>query len=355
MANYRVEVKSEIHSAEIAEWTRLWQDSPNAGVFNSYEWFKTCRTTFNTREYKVYLCYRNNELMAVFPTEQTKKFGIKTISSINPDFTAGSPILFKSYDDTKILTMLLKNILLNNNLYISKIDHELTKKIYLENPESLLSLIFISPFVRLDKGSLNSISSSFKRDLEKILRKNQNLNMKVYQNQSDLKEQLEVVFDINRRSSKQIKGRDIFAQEEVRTFYKNIVRNSNKNVFINILYSGKDPIAFGFNLTAEKYLLGLQASYVNKYRHLSPGKLNLYLMLKYLDYKDYVIWDFCAGMSDYKLKFTSDYYFHYDLYLSSNPVVRLWWRLINFARRMKQMILPEKNTLDSKFLFKTFP
>ena len=72
-----------------------------------------------------------------------------------------------------------------------------------------------------------------------------------------------------------------------------------------------------------------------------------------LNKKGVTIMDQGGGISSYKMSFANDYKLLYNVYFSHNPLTMLSWKMVNRARRIKQVIRPKKYTRDHEFLFKT--
>ena len=161
------------------------------------------------------------------------------------------------------------------------------------------------------------------------------------------------MFAIDQKSGKQRHSKDIFSNKEERDFYTNIVKYCQRFVQLCFLYYENTPIAYSFNFKNRKIYVGYQTSYLLERRKLSPGKVMIIYMLEKLKKDSADLLDLCGGISYYKQEFTLKYYFQHNLYYSKSFLVMKWWKLINLARRIKQIVFPEKFTRDHEFLFKT--
>ena len=353
MNNYQIKILSSIDSRFVKEWQNLWKKSDNANLFNSYDWFVTCQNAGEVTHYQVFACYQDKELVAVFPTTSTKCYGINVTVPIGHTFIVDTAFLTKNYDH-ELLKHLFEKVL-QKNVYITTLDEKITTILKLIFPNLFFSLISVNPYVNFENDPLRFFGGSKMRKLNHIIKINQeNLEFREYNQNDDLEKQLNVMFEVEQHSAKKQNAKDIFSQEENRQFYINLVRYSKKFVKIFFLYYQNKPIAYGFCLLSGNKLIGYQTSYLAEYAKLSPGKIMVKYLLETLKDKSIEVFDFGGGVSAYKQQFTPDYFFQYNLYHSNNMFIMLWWKSINFARRMKQIVLPEKFTKDHQFLFKTF-
>jgi len=351
----KILIKKESDTGFINEWKLLWEKSENANVFNSYDWYLTCKASNEKHNYVIYACYKDEKLIGVFPAWKTKKFGVSVISSLNSDFTIGVPILLENLSEKEVLEELIKFISSKNNLYIGKLNESITKHLFLKFPQSLLSLLFASPFVDFSEDPFLTTSSSLIRDMKKTIKKTNGLRFDSYDVNDDLEKYLDIIFEIDQHSGKVRRSRDIFSKPEMRSFYRNILKHCKKYTVITILSLGEEPIAYTFNLKYKNQFVAYQCSYLQKYNKLSPGKISVYELINALKNENVKMLDFGPGMVPYKLRFSQKYSFRYDFYYSNKKSSMFWWKSINFARRCKQMILPERNSRDHEFLFRTFP
>lgn len=350
----KIYTKQSTDQEFINEWRMLWDKAENANVFNSYDWFLVCKESEKDREFEIYAYYSGNELLGVFPTYIVRRFGIKTVSSILPQFTVGMPILLEDLSKSETFEEIVKYIIKDNNLYIGKLDTKTTKFASSKFQESLLVLIFASPYIEYSNDPFKSSSRNLLKEIRRKSRKVKNMNYTVYDKNSNLEEYLEVIFNIDQNSGKRLRSRDIFSSVKTKNFYKNIAKYCKEYIYLSMVYFDDEPVAYSFNLKYKQDVLGLQCSYLHKHHKYSPGNIEKYELLIDLKGKNIDKIDFGPGMVPYKLRFTKNYAFYYDFYYSRNSLIMLWWKSINFARRCKQILFPEKNSRDHEFLFKKF-
>jgi len=351
---YSVKKLERVDPAFINEWQKLWEASPNASIFNSYEWFLMAIKSRKVDSYEIFVCYDEGQsLAALLPLAITKCFGVRVFSPLCYTGILKTAFLVKKHDEG-LLRYFFAEIIKGKNIYIPKLDLAEVNLLHKIFPSFFFSLFSVNPYIDLREEPLRFLSNTFRykrRKIEKLYGKK--LTLRTYGEKDDLENLLETMFDIDKNSAKSTKSMDIFSKDETREFFKNIVKYCRKFVDMAFLYYDGKPVAYIFNLIYKNIYQDYQTSYLNDYRKMSPGIILLVKLLVDLPVKGYQIFDFSGGISDYKRNFTTQYYIQYNLYYSSNPLVMFWWHGINFARRLKQLLFPIKFTKDHEFLFKS--
>lgn len=350
---YQIKTFYEIDQNLIKEWDSLWINAINATIFNSYAWFKATSKTKQLNNCIIYLCYQNDELVAILPLVEERRFGIKVLTTHLGSYISDEAIVLKEHNP-KVLKELILEISKNNNLYLTRVSSTNVQDLKNILPQIFYSVIGVNPIINLKADPLSSFSKTSKKKLESILKKaGDKIVLKIFSGNHDLNEVLKIMIDIDTNSGKQRNSRDIFTKDEERRFFTNLVNYCREYIEISLLYYDGQPIAYTFNLKGGKVYFGYQTSYLFEYRKLSPGKLVLMKSLKEIAHSGYNLLDCGEGLSAFKQEFTKDYKLKYDLHYSRNSLVMLWWKSIIFARRLKQVLMPEKNSRDYEFLFTT--
>lgn len=350
---YQIKTFYEIDQNLIKEWESLWINAVNATIFNSYPWFKATSKTKQLHKCVIYLCYQNDELVAILPLVEEKRFGIKVLTTHLGSYISDEAILLKEYN-AQLLKELIVEISKDNNLYLTRVSSTNVQDLKNIFPQIFFSVIGVNPIINLKGDPLSSFSKSSRKKLESILKKAGDMMvLRTFSEDDNLNELLKVMIDIDTNSGKQRNSRDIFTKEEEKRFFANLINYCRKYIEISILYYNDKPIAYTFNLKGGKVYFGYQTSYLFEYRKLSPGKLVLMKSLKEIAHSGYNLLDCGEGLSAFKQEFTKDYKLKYDLHYSRNSLVMFWWKSIIFARRLKQILMPEKNSRDYEFLFTT--
>ncbi len=352
--NYNIRICKDINKELINAWEDLWQRSDNASVFNSYSWFKTNQTTMNIKNFEIVVCFREKQLVAVLPLYFTKKFGIKT--SISLDYKpASTPFLFENYDP-KLFKYFFDFLRQKKSFYLAKVHMDAIKILYDYYPNMLYSLISVDPYLNKKKHpDLINSNTNHKNTRKLIKRYAHQLKFENYDQTHNLKHYLDQMFNLEQKSRKKQRKMDIFSSTSTREFFKNIVKYCKPFIKIHFIYFNNQPIGYTFNLAYKKRIFGYQIAYLADQKKLSPGKMLILHVIEILKYNGYSQLEMGGGISSYKLEYAPDYYYLYDIYHSDNPLIMFWWRLINSARRMKQILFPLKHTRDHEFLFRVYP
>jgi hypothetical protein len=335
-------------------WNKLWFHAKNATIFNSYPWFQVCLASHPGLNCQIYALYLDNQLVAIAPLAKSFRFGVPTLSSIDDDHTVDTPFLLKDYSP-KLVKSLFSHLMLQGNLYVSKLDPDISLVLHQIYPRLFLTNIFASPYIPFADDPLRFVSRSTFKNLRGVEKKFPGrVSYQIYDSSHDLKELTDKIFYIDQHSGKHRRSRDIFSKAENRDFYRRVIEKCSKYTLIGFLNFDGRPVAYQIGFKYGKIFMAYQTSYLNDFRYLSPGKAMIIELLKWLKQTDVNYFDFCGGVSTYKQEFTHLYHFQFDLYYSKNPAIQLYWTLINFARLVKKRLFPEKHTRDHEFQYLTF-
>lgn len=350
MKRYKTQVLNSIDSSFRKEWGVLWSNAENANLFNSPDWFSSA----NPREFKIIAVYESGKLVAVMPLCKISAFKVPVLAPILHEFVVNTPFLVKQVT-FKLVRKLFNAASMEGNLYINKIDTKEAIILRKAFPEGIFPLISVNPHIALDKGDpFRYVSSKNKHEIRRILRKfGDSVAIKILSSKREIREFLPNMFEIDRNSAKEKRAMSIFTKEENRIVFNDFVNKLGKYIEITVLLYKDKPVAYIFCFKSNKAYILYQASYLLEARNISPGKIIITKLLEIISNRKFTLFDFSGGVSAYKQDFTSEYYIQYNLYFSNNKFIRIWWRYINKARRLKQILFPLKYTKDHEFLFKT--
>lgn len=349
---YTSNLATNIDEQFILEWKALWEKSANATVFNSVEWFLTCIQADSIKEFLLVAVYNKDRLVGVLPLKKSKKFFIPVVSVLSSHFQVDTAFLIEK-NDSELLEALFSYLMKKYNIYIPKIDENAVTLLQTLFPQVFFTLLSVNPIISFKNDPFLSASQSTMQQIRKIIRKNADqLSFSLYDGSHNLSKQLQIMFRLEQSSSKKTRKMDIFSDKKNVTFFRTICRKYPDAVRIGFLYYEKKPIAYQFGFLTKNVFIAFQTAYLFDYRKLRPGKTMLYYLIAKLKEDAVTLLDFGGGISNYKLDFTHEYTLFYDFYYSNNSLILFWWKLINKARRMKQVLHPEKNTRDHEFLFK---
>lgn len=348
---YKTIIIKHIDKKLIDEWEALWNKAENANMFNSYEWFSTSLELSKNKEYEIYVCYKNDQLVAVLPLQTYKYFGINVLGTINKEHLIDTAFLMEGYSKD-LFKHFFGIILHKKNVYFQKVDSKAVKHLHELFPNLFISLMSVNPVVDLTGDPYKFASPSIIAQVKKIIRKNPD-QFEFIMHSKNLEKHFETIMKLQKESSKHARSIDIFTDKENRIYYQKLIKNCNKFVRINILYFNKKPIAYEYGYLYGDYYTGDQISFHIDYRKLSPGKTLMFHLFANLKKSNIRTLDMGGGISDYKMSYAQEYRLLYNICYSKNLLVMFWWKSINKARRMKQILFPERFTRDHEFLFKT--
>ena len=351
MKKYQIKIIDQLDDAFIADWIALWNRSEHANVFNSYEWFQTCLEIEKIATYRIYACFKEEKLVAVLPLTRYMHFGIPVLGSLLNKYQTETPFLIENYDK-ELFKHFFAN-LMKENIFLQKIDNSATILIKKYFPKTFFTLMSVNPIISLSEDPFAQTSKSTKKTINKIIRDNQN-SFRFVGYKENLLHYLKEMYKLEAKSSKKLHAMDIFSKPETRKLFESMVKNSNKLARIYFLYYNNVPIAYQYGYEYKETFLCDQIAYNNDYAKFNPGKTILFYLLENLKVNNIKLVDFGGGISSYKREFTQEYRILYNMYYSPNVLVLSWWKAINLARRLKQILRPLKNTRDHEFLFKQF-
>jgi CelD/BcsL family acetyltransferase involved in cellulose biosynthesis len=348
----RTKIYSKLDEKLSKEWAKLWKKAANSNMFNSPDWFLASKATYPGIEYRIHTCYENGKLVAVMPVSKYRKFGIKVAGSIANDFVFNTPFLIARHD-MNLLKILFNPLISSGSIYMTRVHEKEMKLLNKIFPGMFITTLLAAPYIKFQKTEVSERLKNRLKDADKIIQKQKGKITSVTYS-DNLNRHLETMFRIDRISSKKFKSRETFSKEINRRFYKNLIKYCRKFININVIYFKKTPFVHELGFNYKKSYVGYQTSFLSEYKHLSPGKLMYAYLINKLRNEGVEVVDLGGGISFHKEMYTNNYYLGYDLYHSNNNIVNYWWKIINSARRAKQIIFPDKYSRDHEFLFKPY-
>ncbi len=349
---YIVKVLDSLDDSFIAEWKALWERGVNGNIFNSYEWFLTCEKTYHFREFAVYACYEEERLVGVLAVVFSKLYGVRVASVPGGVYVVEPPVLLEVYDGG-ITDAIFGRLGAEHNFFINKINKEEWELVRGSVPGALGVLSSVNPYLEIGDDPFRFVSKNNMSNLGRKMRKyKDNFSFEMYDAQDDLNTCLQEMIAVEQESSKKREDMDLFSSEVNREIYKNMIKYCRKFVSVCFLRYDDKAIAYSFNFTHRKVFLFFQTAFLFEYRKMSPGKVMVVYLLRFLKEHGFGVCDFSGGVSRYKRDFVPEFYFQYNVMYSRSTFVMGWWSLVNSVRRIRQVLLPKKNTKDHEFLFR---
>lgn len=350
---YKITLTTSLDETLISQWKNLWKHAHNASVFNSYEWFLTCKQTGEFKDFQLLVCHEGETVKAILPLQHMKKYGIPVLSSISNHFTVDTPFLMEQYDKD-LMKAFFSFLFAKGNIFLHKVDKEASELLHELFPELFFSIMSINPLVDLKGETYATVSPSTVSQIKKVHRKNPGEFAFVQYIAKDMtNDDLGKMFTIEQNSSKKSKKMDIFSNDHTKQFFIALTKNLPNEVRIGFLTYDKQPICYQFGFLDHGVFNAYQTAYLQDFSKLRPGKTMIYYLIESAQKEGAKVIDLGGGISMYKMEFAQDYRILYDIYSSKNPLHMSLWKMINFARRKNQEYRPIKYSRDHEFLFKT--
>ena len=348
---YTTAIVKKVDKKFIKEWQDLWKKAEHATLYNSYEWFNAVMNIAEKKEYEIHVCHKGNTLVAVLPLQKYKVYGVPVWGILSKERLGDTPFLLEKYDKT-LMKHFFGNVFKRGNIFLQKMDNNAAKLLHELFPDMMLSLMSVNPTVYFNPDPLATASQSLITQVNRLMKKYEG-KLRFEMHRTHLKEHYKEMLILQKETSKTARSMDIFQEEANKQYYKSLIDHCKKLVRISFLYFENRPIAYEYGLLYKDHYVGEQIAYHNDFKRLSPGKLMVFSLIRTLQKEKVAELDQGGGISEYKTLFTKNYRLLYNCYASQNVFIRLWWKLVNSARRMNQKLFPKKYTRDHEFLFKT--
>ena len=200
----------------IKEWQLLWEKSSYANYTNSPQWFLSAIDAFNFKNYAIIAIYEEEKLIATGAFVKEKKHGLSVYTVAPADFVCGEPFLL-DWENKLVIKTFVANLLALGIVNFTNLPEKIVLALQKETKQ-----------LNVTKQTINLFFSIKKDDKEKVLiPKRSRLTNRI----RGLEEQfvmesfdgtnskgLELVFSIDKESSKEKKGYSAFANKNIRSF-----------------------------------------------------------------------------------------------------------------------------------------
>lgn len=322
----------------INEWNELWDRSPDAHFFNSPDYFLAFLHAFNPKQYRIIFCYDKKELIAVLPLIKSRRFGITVWAC--PDrpqnFLDRTAFLISegASKHIKEITQCAKKL---GNVFLADCSEYITK-VFLVSSKCLLGESIICPRTKIGDDTLSNMPAKQQRGMENRIKKNKQ-HLKFIYFHENLDCQLERIIEIEKNSPKTEKGITLFNHDDAKKLYRSIIETSPQNVAIGILYFDGLPVASIFGLISKNTFLNTHMAFRLDFGNLGPGKMLVYFTLEELRKNGTQIFDFSKGDGKLKREFTNEFPVQHNVYLPSNALAMIWWKLMIEGKRLAKLLL----------------
>lgn len=326
----------------INEWTELWKKSSHAHFFNSYAWFAVCREIFKPEKLLITCVYEDNELQAIYPMFERKKYGIKTYGNPGGRFADKFCMLVKDQDE-KIVTCLLKSMQSKYNLIIEEVSEEnhlhFRSSGYTESPIKEETSSF-----QLEEDNLRFMGKKKRKKMVSKYKKNFEQTKHVRFKGSELIEHFKYIEQIDANSRKRLSGKEVTSDGIQWELFKKIAKDFPQHLVLDVLFMDGEPIVYELGIVAKKREIGYQTAFDERKKKYEPGRIILIYIWESMRKEGLEIYDWARGINGLKKDFTPKFEKQYTFYSANILALSLWYSL-DFCKEL---------ILNSDFLYRIY-
>jgi CelD/BcsL family acetyltransferase involved in cellulose biosynthesis len=334
-------LRNKLDENLLMKWNDLWNKSEEGHFFNTPEWLLAYCRSHGVKNFSIVTIEDDDELLLVLPLVKERFFGISAYGSPGGKYLNKSSLLIKNIDK-ELLQELINYLIKQGNFCLKELSAELADIIEKIDNRLIKKESSINPYINLD-DPYKFLSNKQRNKIRNTIARNKNALR--YESFTGDMNALNLVFEMDKRSSRTKKGKATFVDDTDRKFCQDMLKSLPKNFQIDLLYYEKDLICYSIELAFKKVIQAFNTGYNENYRQLRPGKILTYLLLDRLKNENYEILDFSRGNSILKQEFTSLLKKNYEILFSKNLFVMLWWEA---AERLSTAMQ------ENKFLYKQY-
>lgn len=272
-------------------WDHLMGLNDTYAPFYSYEWILRWWKYFgNDSRLNLVLVREDDDAIGIAPFMISKKqSGIKRLEFIIDE--NGSRFDFIVTPECREIFFHSLSAYLYNNRDIwdelflnyfpcSSKNYESFKNTFTRDHYFIGENYFYSPYIRLEtdwENFLKTLSKKFRANLNADIRKveSQNIVCRMISREDDIKKVIEDVFDVEKKTWKQIQGTSLTADEQFVAFYRDIISDAweKGSLYLGMMERNNDPVAYDFNWIFRNTVYSLKMGYDEEFKKLGPGKV----------------------------------------------------------------------------------
>lgn len=342
-------VYTELTPQLAKQWEALWEARRDvATAFNSPQWLAAARHAFGPAEERIITVSTDDgTLKAVCALVKCKLYGVTLYAAPAPGLADKPSILvdWSDYAAVRTLTAALKKL---GIVYLSYCPAGITNSIQGGAGNNLITFQDDQTvYVDFKNGPHAELSTNTLRKIDKRISKSpERVSMSHSEHAHD--ELLTTAFDIEKRSTKNLRGMGVLIQPEIQSFFRRLASLKPELVHVSTMNVGRAPIAFSIDLYVHNTYQGSQKAYLRGYEQLQPGK---YLVTKLLEYnytKGRSGFDFGRGYDSFKAQFIKNPRPTYTVILAGPAT----GRYLSFIRSLRDRVY--NIVFSQKQLYKAF-
>lgn len=327
----KIEIYKKFDTDLQEKWLNLWKSVSYANYTNSPQWFLSVIESFGYKDFVIIAIYQEEELVAIGGLVKVKKFGLPCYTVAPGDFVLGIPFIIDPSDSgvRKNFFASLRNL---GTVYLENIPEmflaSVKNKAGISTMCSTVNLYFP---IHIENNMVTIPKRS--RLLNRIRGIEDDFTMKYFTGENA--EKLDLIYSIDKESSKQNKGYNVFNNKKIKEFYKNLAKNFREDFYIHILFFKEKPIAYYIGFLVNNTYYWSQNAFISEYSNYSPGKILLVKIIDFFGLKN--VKEINFGSGDYRIKrlFTDEYVNLYNVVISNSSLnenyIKNFTKIKNFA------------------------
>lgn len=314
------------------DWGVLWKSSAFANIVNSPAWTLAAHRTYGYENLLIISIYDDQKanLQAVTALVKEKLFGISIWTAPGIEFADKCSIL-ANLNDKDIMRSLMSEMMKLGIVYLPYCKQDEIMKIREHLPQSTAFKSEVDLYMDFSKGKYGKYPHKKRKNLLNRI-ENMKTQLDFATTSADDNKALEACFEIDKASIKQSKGRGVFYKNDARKFYKELSGLLPENVPLSVLYLNKKPVSYQIGFLVNNVYSATQKAYLEGFEYYNPGKLTLIKLIDHYCKKGLPFMEFGRGCDRSKRDFTSSYYVLYNLIISRNALLNLYFKKMHDLR-----------------------
>lgn len=329
----------------IKEWTELWEKSSHAHFFNSYAWFAVCKEIFEPKSIRIACVYKHNELLAIYPLFEQKKYGVKTYGNPGGRFADKFCLLILDLDENVIHELL--KILKTFTVSIEEVS-ELFYPWFSSSGFVRSPLVEETSILRLGDDPYRYMHKKKKRKMLNKYNRNFSNTKYIRFNGTDVKRNLKYVEQIDTKSRKKLSGKEVTSDGKQYELFKNLAEKFPQYLTLDVLFVKDKPIAYELGILSKNKEIGYQTAFDEEFKYFEPGRIILVYIWESMRKEGIEIYDWARGTNILKQDFSEYFEKQFKFYTANKLVLSLWY-LLDYS---KDLILNNDSLYRTYLFFK---
>lgn len=354
----KLEIYYEVEPDLKDRWLRLWNENRDAHPFNHPEWFTVASQKHKSSERVVVVASRNGEDLIFLCAEA---FGRKLALLGSPYLDKGSILAVPNMSKSDWKEVIESLLVEHNQITFQETPQSLVDSLQVASRKAwvMSKLSSLSPFFEVEHPHING-----KRRHE-IRRYTRKLDKEHGPLAIDFKpltiQLLDVMADIESRSTKPDKGRAEFAKQNYFDLMKGVIQRYDGMCWLGLMSLSGNPVAHYAGIVYNNKMLGLHMAFDRRFTRYSPGSVLIFNLLPMLMKQHIDMFEFGRGQSVVKSRFSGEqmerqetiYFFKKNVRGTAVMLkTMLLWTGISMGRRIRAKDMKAVNRILDRLAIK---